>query len=95
MKLIYIYILRFWKYIQKGKACSPEEYTFILGRLASLVCMQNAQRGGVFHSATLDEFKSREKGDQKGIKDRISWFQSILIHHVEYLCDIKSYNFQM
>ena len=92
MKLIYIYILRFWKYIQKGKACSPEEYTFIIGRLVSLICMPNALRGGVFHTATLDEFKSREKSDQKG-KDRIWWFQSIFIHHVKFVCDVKCYNF--
>ena len=67
MKLIYIYILRFWKYIQKGKAFSPEEYRFILGQLASLVCMQNPLRGGVFHTLTLNEFQSRKRGDQKDL----------------------------
>ena len=70
MKLTYMYILRFWTYIKKGKDCTQQEYSFIICRLACLICIPNALRAGVFPSATIEEFECREKSGEKG-KDKI------------------------
>ena len=49
---------------------SKDKYKFIIVWLASLICIPDTLKGGIFPNTTSDNLKSEEKNGQNG-KDRM------------------------
>lgn len=63
--LLYVYIIspiRFWKLIEAGKEnITQKDCKYILGVLAGLLGIDNADRAGIFKNATIEEYEKRQK----------------------------------
>ena len=65
-----------------------ENYKFITGQLASLICILNALRGGIFPNATFDEFKYRMVKIESNGSNQFSFIK--ILYKLLYLSDVLS-----